>query len=140
MAGRREDLLFAQFHAAEVRPTGYPADAPFLPGHAVGVFSPGVGNWVLTWEAIADPAQLVTAVLAKNERDGWELQAAPAAGSLLPVTLYVLYRDERRRVLSVTSIGAGSVLTQLEAPRSGERDTESASELGGPVGYAPKSG
>lgn len=85
-AGGREDLLFAQFDAAESRPTDYPPEAPFLPGQPVGVFSPGAGSWVLTWEAVADPAHLVTAVLADNERDGWELQTTPATGGLLPVT------------------------------------------------------
>jgi len=110
------------FYATTLKPPGYPAWLPFVPGRAVSVSvwgSPECGS--VAWYSLRDPGKLLDDLLEVMERDGWppEDNGAPLGEE---VAFINLQHGSRNRVIVSSGVGGEWVVVLSDYPAtSGER-------------------
>jgi methylmalonyl-CoA mutase cobalamin-binding subunit len=96
----------AEWPAAEQRPPGYPAALPFVPDSPVRIEEAG-GEVVMTWLAVARPADLVQQLIGACATSGWHRTDAPGAAARFRT-------DDAERIIEVVYAGQFSFVTLTE--------------------------
>jgi hypothetical protein len=110
------------FEPQDVRPAGYPAALPFVPGtvavvhHAV-TYPPSM---IVVWRELADDDAFDRRLVATCEAEGWRVVAEPGQRFEEPTAPRELHRGEERRLVSRLprhgEHGGGVMLVQSAIP------------------------
>jgi hypothetical protein len=96
----------AEWPAAEQRPPGYPAALPFVPHSPVRIEEAG-GEIVMTWLAVARPADVVQHLIGASATSGWRRTDAAGPGARFRT-------DHAERIIEAVHAGQFSFVTLTE--------------------------
>ncbi|HEV3048858.1 MAG TPA: hypothetical protein VGX50_01035 [Longimicrobium sp.] len=98
------------------RPASYPPGLPYLPGIKVMVGGPAAGAWAM-WNVPGLQAALAE-LQAQSAAAGWTESSEPGDDDPIPGLRTIHFRrpDGERRVLQITPVGEGGMISLFDNP------------------------